>query len=133
MKSVTRQEKGQSLVEFALLLPIFLLIVVGIAEFGRGWMTRNTMTAAAREAVRTAAMPPALGGGVSNGRDRGYAILDAAGITTNRSVDVEDDGNRFGLVKATVRYTFPLVAAGFVPGLGADFPLETISTMRKEY
>ncbi|MGZ9252352.1 MAG: TadE/TadG family type IV pilus assembly protein, partial [Candidatus Deferrimicrobiaceae bacterium] len=43
MTSVTKQEKGQSLVEFALLLPVFLLILVGIAEFGRGWMTKNIL------------------------------------------------------------------------------------------
>jgi Flp pilus assembly protein TadG len=31
-----RSEKGQNQVEFALVVPLLLLLVVGIAEFGRG-------------------------------------------------------------------------------------------------
>jgi Flp pilus assembly protein TadG len=126
--------KGQSLVEFALLVPVMLILVVGISEFGRAWMTRNILTAAAREAVRTAAMPPALGGGNAQGILRGNAILNAAGIPTPpATVQVVDDGNPFGIVMSTVTYTFPLVVAGFVPGLAANFPLTSISTMRREY
>ena len=133
-KSTIKKAKGQSLVEFALLVPLMLILAVGISEFGRGWMTRNVLTAAAREAVRTAAMPPALGGGTGPGRARGLTILNAAGIPTPPAdVVVVDDGNPFGIVTATATYTFPLVVAGFVPGLAANFPLSSISTMRKEY
>ena len=51
-----KDEKGQNLVEFALVVPLLLLLVIGIAEFGRAWMTRNILTGAAREAVRVAAV-----------------------------------------------------------------------------
>jgi len=47
-------ERGQSLVEFALILPIFLLVLFGIIDLGRGVYAYNTIQNAAREAVRVA-------------------------------------------------------------------------------
>lgn len=43
---------GQSMVEFALAFPIFLLIVIGIMEFGRLFITYTSVYAAAREGAR---------------------------------------------------------------------------------
>ena len=48
------ERKGQSLVEFALVLPILLLVVVGILEFGIAFRTFQVVTNAAREGARTA-------------------------------------------------------------------------------
>lgn len=47
-----RREGGQALVEFALIAPVLLLLIVGLAEFSRAWNTRQVMTDAAREALR---------------------------------------------------------------------------------
>lgn len=47
-----RTSRGQSLVEFALILPIFLLVVLGLFDMGRAVMYYNTMSNASREAVR---------------------------------------------------------------------------------
>lgn len=44
--------RGQTLVEFALILPIFILILVGIFDFGRAIYGYNTINNAAHEAVR---------------------------------------------------------------------------------
>lgn len=50
-----RQERrGQTLVEFALILPIFLLLLMGIFDFGRAVYAYNTVSNAARQAVRLA-------------------------------------------------------------------------------
>jgi Flp pilus assembly protein TadG len=48
------KRRGQSLVEFALILPIFLLVLFGIIDLGRGVYAYNTIQNAAREAVRVA-------------------------------------------------------------------------------
>ena len=40
IQNARKGKKGQSLVEFALVVPMLLLLVFGIAEFGRAWMTR---------------------------------------------------------------------------------------------
>ena len=49
-----RRSRGQSLAEFALVLPIFLLIVMALFDIGRGVFIYNGLTNAAREAARLA-------------------------------------------------------------------------------
>jgi Flp pilus assembly protein TadG len=46
--------RGQALVEFALILPIFLLLFVGLFDVGRAVFTYNSLTNAAREGARLA-------------------------------------------------------------------------------
>lgn len=48
------QARGQTLVEFALVVPIFLLIVVGLFDVGRAVFNYNTVANAAREGARVA-------------------------------------------------------------------------------
>ena len=58
MSNVARKlfagRSGQALVEFALVVPIFLLLVIGVIEFGRAWNLQQTITDAAREGARRA-------------------------------------------------------------------------------
>jgi Flp pilus assembly protein TadG len=49
-----RRRAGQGLVEFALLLPVLLLIVMGLVDFGRAIYAFNSVSNAAREGARTA-------------------------------------------------------------------------------
>jgi Flp pilus assembly protein TadG len=128
-----KDKKGQNLVEFALVVPLLLLLVIGIAEFGRAWMTKNILTGAAREAVRIAAVP-ATGGGWngSAATTRGNQILVSAGIAT--TVSVLDAASPYGDVTASVNYNFPVAIAGFIPGLSSPtFLLTSTTTMRREY
>jgi len=121
--------RGQSLVEFALVLPVLLLLLIGIAEFGRAWMTRNILTGASREAVRIAAVQ----GNTASARSRANSILGSAGIS-GASVSVLDDGVSYGICSVTVSYNFPVTIAGFLPGLaGKNFTLSTSTSMRKEF
>jgi len=50
--------KGAALVEMAIILPLLLLIVFGIFEFGRAMVITNSLTNAAREGARQAAVSP---------------------------------------------------------------------------
>ena len=47
---------GQGLVEFALVLPVFLLIVLALFDSGKGVYSYNTVAQAAREGARLAAV-----------------------------------------------------------------------------
>lgn len=128
-----KDKKGQNIVEFALVVPLLLLLVIGIEEFGRAWMAKNILTGAAREAVRIAAVP-APGGGWNGAAaiTRGNAILVSAGIAT--TVSVSDAASPYGDVTASVDYNFPVAIAGFIPGLdNATIPLSSTTTMRREY
>ena len=46
------QERGQSLLEFAMVLPILLLLAIGTIEFGRAYYQYNTLSKAVRQAAR---------------------------------------------------------------------------------
>ena len=50
----SRRDRGQSLVEFALVLPLFLLIIFGIVDAGRLIYTYNTVANSARDGARVA-------------------------------------------------------------------------------
>src|SRR5437867_11346711 len=50
-----REELGQALVEFALVLPLLLLLILGIVEFSFVWNSRNTVQFASRDASMLAA------------------------------------------------------------------------------
>lgn len=45
---------GQALVEFALVVPILLILVLGVIDFGRAWHAYQVITDAAREGARLA-------------------------------------------------------------------------------
>ncbi|QUH27009.1 TadE/TadG family type IV pilus assembly protein [Serpentinicella alkaliphila] len=51
-----KENRGQALVELALVLPILLLLVFGIVEFGRIFGTYLMVTHGAREGARAAAV-----------------------------------------------------------------------------
>jgi Flp pilus assembly protein TadG len=51
---MTSERRGQSLVEFALILPIFVLLLVGVFDVGRAVYAYNTINNAARQAARLA-------------------------------------------------------------------------------
>jgi Flp pilus assembly protein TadG len=49
-----RRGAGQGLVEFALVLPVFVFVLVALFDLGRGVFAFNTITNAAREGARLA-------------------------------------------------------------------------------
>ncbi|MGY1605475.1 TadE/TadG family type IV pilus assembly protein [Geodermatophilus sp. SYSU D00815] len=51
-----RGERGASAVEFALIAPLLVLLVIGIVEFGHAFQVHGQLSAAAREGVRTMAL-----------------------------------------------------------------------------
>jgi Flp pilus assembly protein TadG len=52
MRLRIRDERGQATVEFALILPVLLLLVLGIIEFGKAWNLAQIATDAVREGTR---------------------------------------------------------------------------------
>lgn len=90
-----RGEKGAALVEFAVLMPLLLLLVLGMVEFGWKFGQFNDVRHAVREGARFAAVD---GGSNAEIEARVCAALDllGAGITEVRmswSTDADGDGN----------------------------------------
>ena len=73
VKAQRQRQRGQGLVEFALILPLLLLLMVGVIEFGRLLFMYTEVSNAAREAVRY---------GIARGTDVSGdpRYLDCAGI-----------------------------------------------------
>ena len=107
MRRCDRSIRGQSLVEFALVLPMFLLLLIGVTEFGRAWMTRNILTGASREAVRIAAVQ----GNTASALSRANNILSSAGIS-GASVNIADDGAPTAPAASPYRTLFPSASPG---------------------
>ena len=52
IRNIIRDNRGQTLVELALILPILVILLMGTIEFGRIFFTYLTVTHASREAAR---------------------------------------------------------------------------------
>jgi Flp pilus assembly protein TadG len=57
----TREERAASMVEFAIVVPLLLLLVFGIIDFGRVFFDLNNLTNVAREGARNGAVLPTAG------------------------------------------------------------------------
>jgi Flp pilus assembly protein TadG len=88
----TNIERGQAAVEFALVLPFLLIMLVGIIEFGRAWNEHQVITEAARAAARKAAVwdPAVTRDTVLN---IAKATLGRAGINPTSAVIDPDGGD----------------------------------------
>lgn len=58
MKAINRREQGQSLVEFALLVPILLILLLGVLDLGRIFYVMVALKDAADEGATYAAIRP---------------------------------------------------------------------------
>lgn len=67
------KENAQGIVEFALVLPLLLLLMLGLMEIGRFLLVYSMVSAASREAARYGAAAGDIGGGIPH-------FLDCAGI-----------------------------------------------------
>ena len=94
--------RGNAVIEFALVLPLLLLVIFGITELGRMVMTTNVLNTASREGARLAA--------VSSISDslavyaRVTAVLAAASIVPSSIVVEYDVPGRSVRVRATSNF-----------------------------
>jgi Flp pilus assembly protein TadG len=107
-----RSDSGAAAVEFALIVPLLLLLVFGIVEFGRAYNTQLSVSAAAREGVRVMAIE-------HNATAARQATVDAAaGLNpkiTFSQVAISPATCTTGNVTLTVTYPVHYLT-GFFPG-----------------
>ena len=115
MRRNRHDERGAAAVEFALVAPLLLMMVLGIAEFGRAYHVQTTLSQAAREGVRVMAL--------KNNPAAAIAATKAAAPTltlTNISVAPSScvaSGTTPGAT-ATVTVTYPLAFVSKLFGSG---------------
>jgi hypothetical protein len=111
-----RGDQGAAAVEFALVLPVLLLIIFGIIDFGRMLNAQITLTEAAREGARAAAIL-----GKSAGEDRIHSVTDdSIGTSVDHVVTAcPDPPNNRADASAELTYQFEFVTPlAVLAGLG---------------
>ena len=68
-RSRRERSRGQALVEFAMVVPVLVLAVFGIIDFGRYVYTQNSLNEAAREGARAGAVAERPAECAGQGRD----------------------------------------------------------------
>ncbi|HEY8686844.1 MAG TPA: TadE/TadG family type IV pilus assembly protein [Chloroflexota bacterium] len=139
-------DSGQSLIEFALALPLLLFLILGLFDFGRGIFYWLDATHVANEGARLAAVA-----GPSQTSCSGLATYiqqrtsgqlqsgngSASGVQSPSTVSISFPSNtgpggapQIGdPVTVTVNATFKYVPAGYIPG---TMPIHAAATMRLE-
>jgi Flp pilus assembly protein TadG len=125
--SQNRWSRGQDLIEYAITLPIFLVLVFGFIDLWRAAYYFSALQNGAREGARYAIVHPGNNTGIET-MVRGKLIgLDQDDITVLTTVWTDET------VKVTVQFSFTPVT----PIIGSVFPggvisMESSSTMLRE-
>jgi hypothetical protein len=99
LKSSNRRERGQSMVEFALLLPIFLVVIFIIVDFGVGISRWVILTNSTREGARLGAVGASTTDIANKVASTSNGLLDPADVDVyyldgpDGNVDVGDRGD----------------------------------------
>ena len=94
-----RRDRGAAALEFALVLPVLLIIVFGIIDFGRMLNAKIVLTQAAREGARAAAVGTQADGVA-------WANSAAAGLRIAPPTIVSCNGGTQTAARATLRHEF---------------------------
>ena len=129
-------EKGQALVEFALLVPILVLLVFAIVDFGMGFYSWIAITNGAREGARLGV----VAGTQAEIVDRVATTVDLTNEASNMTVTVTNAQGQPGesvVVRVDYDYVFITPLAGlvqFMSGgvIGPTLAMSTTATMRLE-
>jgi len=120
-----RKERGAVAVEMAIVLPLLLLILLGIIEFGRALNVQVSLTQAAREGARYAAIHHSETGlDVSGTALAAAPALAGLGVTvTNNATSCTSGANVTVTTKVTLSSMTGFLDAGFFGAPGV-FPLK---------
>jgi Flp pilus assembly protein TadG len=120
-----RSHRGQALVEFALILPIFILMLVGIFDMGRAVYDYNVISNAARQAMRLAIVDQNTTAitneavqhsiGIATASNVTVQFIDTANATTYSQCSAAPNGCQLGW-QAVVTVTYDYTAATPVIG-----------------
>lgn len=127
---ILRNQKGQSLVEFSIILPLLLLIIMGIVEFGMMLNSYLTLNNAARDGARY--------GVIGNSNAQIQSMITSSSPSLN-SADLTititpADGSRISGNTLTVNLTYNYkLTVPIISGLlGNSVQLKAQTTMRIE-
>ena len=153
LKRAAKAERGAELIEFALVFPLLLLIVLGIVDFGFMFQRLEVVTNAAREGARLAVLPGyddadiekrvcdyVLTGGVPVTGNCSPTGDNPTVVVTDANIPVDDPDDPSASIsgkQVAVTYTHNYLFVGgiatwFGGGGFTTVPLRGVATMRDE-
>ena len=122
MSRTVRRERGAAAVEFALLLPVLVLLIGGIVVYGRFFFTQLQLTNAAREGARAGIVG---GDVVVRANTAGGATPGWQTPTYTGNCTTSPNGN----IVVTTSASFSFFFVNFLPGVPADTTVTASATM----
>jgi Flp pilus assembly protein TadG len=113
-----RSERGAAAVEFALVVPVLLLLLLGIIEFGRAYNTQISLTHAARETARYMVI-------YDNGTNSATTWTAASSAGRNAAPSLKGADMTFSAVPANC-------TAGTTLAVSVSYPLKTVTGIAKD-
>src|SRR5579884_1397433 len=129
---MTERERGQTLVEMALVLPVFLLFVMGIFDLGRAVLLGNTVAEAARQGARYAVVAPTDCTGIkaaAASAASGVAQIPSSSVTINESSGIDTGKPVTITVTSSFTPVTPLIATAMK---ASTITITRASTMKIE-
>lgn len=125
---------GAAVVEFAIVAPLFFLLIFGMIEYGRMVMVQQVITNASREGARRAVLDGATTSGVVARVEEflDSAAVDSGSTTITLSPDPPANAGFGGAVTVTVSVPFSEVSWLPSPMYLGSTTLEAKTTMRRE-
>lgn len=134
-RTCRRKRRGAAAVEFALVAPVFFLLVFGMIEFGRAIMVQQVLTNAAREGARVGVLdsPTPTAGQVSSTVTTYLQNAGISGATVTMNPTEPTTAGYGQPVTVTVQVPFSSVT--WLPSpmfLGSNTHLTASAVMRRE-
>jgi len=138
-----KNERGSSLIEVALTLPLLLLVTAGIFEFGRAYQVQQVLTNAVREGARVAVLPNQPSG-TAETRTRLYLVGGQLPAAADATISVTATTISIGGIttpgsKVTVNYPFSFMVLQPIArlvvsnsNLGSALTMSASAEMRNE-
>ena len=129
--SSRKKEQGQSLVEFALILPVALFLLLGTIDVARAFFNLQTVTNASREGARRGIIAGAVQGDVDTVVNN---ALTSAGLTSTPTIvgSGVDGASAGATTTVTVTYPFQTLTGTLIPGWTGTIDLTQTTVMRHE-
>jgi len=137
---VRHLRRGAAVVEFAVVAPLFLLLLAGIMEFGQAFRVQHSLSTAARHGVRAASIKGSTSSEVAQ-KVRDHCVknlgIAPADITVEISIDGQSGGNlsqaeEGSEISVAVSIPYSKAAVGFYANTFAQSTLRSSCTLERE-
>jgi Flp pilus assembly protein TadG len=112
------RDRGSVAVEFALLLPVLLLLIFGIIDFGRAINDQITLTQAAREGARLASLGYSTSAVTTRAQSAAYPLSPVPTVTVTSACPTGAGTGVDAVVKLTYTFSFVTPVGAFAAMFG---------------